>query len=179
MKAIKIREAAEADLPAVLALYGHPEIDGCDLLTVDEARQVFRRFRSYPNYRLFVACDEKKVIGTFALLIIDNLAHHGALSGLVEDVVVSADCQYQGIGKRMMRFAIDECRRAGCYKMALSSSMKRAAAHRFYESLGFEKHGFSFLIKTKEANQAPEPTTTAVTPRADARVAPAAVVAHL
>jgi len=28
-------------------------------------------------------------------------------------------------------------------------------------------------------NQAPEPTPTAVTPRADARVAPAAVAAHL
>ena len=33
-------------------------------------------------------------------------------------------------------------------------------------------------VKT-EPNQAPEPTTTAVTPRADARVAPAAVAAHL
>jgi len=31
----------------------------------------------------------------------------------------------------------------------------------------------------KEPNQAPEPTTTAVTPRADARVAPVAVAAHL
>ena len=33
--------------------------------------------------------------------------------------------------------------------------------------------------QTTEANQALEPTTTAVTPRADARVAPAAVAAHL
>jgi hypothetical protein len=32
---------------------------------------------------------------------------------------------------------------------------------------------------TKRPNQAPEPTTTLVTPRADARVAPSAVVAHL
>ena len=31
----------------------------------------------------------------------------------------------------------------------------------------------------KKPNQAPEPTTTAVTIRADARLAPAAVVAHL
>ena len=150
-RTIQLREAAEADLPAVLALYGHPEIDGCDLLTVDEASQKFRRFRSYPNYRLFVACEGRKVVGTFTLLIIDNLAHRGAPSGVVEDVVVSVDCQHQGIGKKMMRFALDECRRAGCYKMALSSNLKREAAHRFYESLGFEKHGFSFLIKTKEA----------------------------
>jgi hypothetical protein len=34
-------------------------------------------------------------------------------------------------------------------------------------------------LKRKEPNQTPEPTPTSVTPRADARVAPAAVVAHL
>jgi len=40
--------------------------------------------------------------------------------------------------------------------------------------------GLSFEgILITGANQAPEPTTTAVTPRADARVAPAAVAAHL
>jgi hypothetical protein len=35
------------------------------------------------------------------------------------------------------------------------------------------------LVMKSEANQALEPTTTAVTPRAGARVAPSAVVAHL
>jgi len=34
-------------------------------------------------------------------------------------------------------------------------------------------------VEKEKPNQPPEPTTTAVTPRADARVAPAAVVAHL
>jgi predicted GNAT family acetyltransferase len=38
-------------------------------------------------------------------------------------------------------------REAGCYKMALSSNVKRAAAHAFYESLGFERHGYSFVIR--------------------------------
>ena len=36
---------------------------------------------------------------------------------------------------------------AGCYKMALSSNLKREAAHRFYDSLGFGRHGYSFLIE--------------------------------
>ena len=31
-----------------------------------------------------------KVVGTFALLIMDNLAHCGTTSGIVEDVVVTA-----------------------------------------------------------------------------------------
>jgi len=39
------------------------------------------------------------------------------------------------------------CRSAGCYKLALSSNLKRAGAHRFYDSLGFERHGFSFVTR--------------------------------
>jgi len=35
----------------------------------------------------------------------------------------------------MMEHAIAECRKAGCYKLALSSNVKREGAHRFYESL--------------------------------------------
>ena len=43
----------------------------------------------------------------------------------------------QGIGRAMMAHALEECRKAGCYKLALSSNVQRANAHRFYESLGF------------------------------------------
>jgi hypothetical protein len=53
-----------------------------------------------------------------------------------------------------------------------SSSLKQIA---FFDATG----GTSFKMKTTEPNQALEPTTTAVTDRAGARSAPAAVVAHL
>jgi GNAT superfamily N-acetyltransferase len=46
----------------------------------------------------------------------------------------------------MMQYAIQLCRRAGCYKVTLSSNLKRKSAHEFYESLGFQRHGYSFLI---------------------------------
>jgi len=53
----------------------------------------------------------------------------------------------QGIGTAMMQFAMEECRKAGCYKLSLSSNLQREAAHRFYEGLGFKKHGFSFVVE--------------------------------
>jgi hypothetical protein len=31
-------------------------------------------------------------------------------------------------------------------KLALSSNFKRNAAHAFYDSLGFQRHGYSFLV---------------------------------
>jgi len=45
----------------------------------------------------------------------------------------------------MIRFALQRCREADCYKLALSSNLKRAGAHAFYESLGFVKQGYSFV----------------------------------
>lgn len=144
---LSIREATEADLPGVLALYAQPDIDAGDVLTPDDAREIFARFRLYPDYRLYVVTEGNEIVGSFALLIMDNLGHLGAPSGLVEDVVVQPNRQGQGIGKQMMAFAIERCSERGCYKLALSSNLKRRRAHEFYESLGFEKHGYSFRIQ--------------------------------
>ena len=39
-----------------------------------------------------------------------------------------------------------ECRARGCYKTSLSANLKREHAHAFYESLDFERHGYSFRV---------------------------------
>jgi GNAT superfamily N-acetyltransferase len=100
-----------------------------------------------PNYKLFVAKYEGAIVGTFALAIMDNLAHLGKSSGLVEDVVVAKEMRSKGIGKKMMEYALDICKENNCYKMCLSSNLIRKRAHSFYENLGFKKHGYSFLIE--------------------------------
>lgn len=141
---LTLREAEEADLPALLALYAQPDMDGETELTEAEALVIFRRMKTYPDYHVYVAVLDRTIVGTYALAVMDNLAHRGARSGLIEDVVVSDKRQGQGIGRQMVRDALNRCREAGCYKAALSSNLKRERAHRFYESLGFEKHGYSF-----------------------------------
>ena len=145
---ITLREARAEDLPAVLELYAQPGMDDGRVLTEEQALALFAEFARYPSYRLFVACDERDgcVVGSYALLIMHNLAHRGTPSAIAEDVVVAPDRQGQGIGRRMMAHAVEQARQAGCYKLALSSNRKREAAHAFYESLGFERHGFSFRM---------------------------------
>jgi len=80
-------------------------------------------------------------------VILDNMAKRGLKSGVVEDVAVHPEHQGQGIGRAMMQHALDQCRLAACYKMTLSSNLKREGAHLFYDSLGFTKHGYSFQIE--------------------------------
>ncbi len=141
---VQIREAAERDLPCIIALYDQPDMDRGRVIPLERAREIFSRMESYPDYRVYVAVLDGKIVGTFELLIMDNLAHMGAPSGIVEDVVVARDFQGKGIGRQMMEFAIERCREKGCYKAVLSSNLKRESAHKFYRSLGFEKHGYSF-----------------------------------
>jgi GNAT superfamily N-acetyltransferase len=124
-----------------------------EILPLEKAEEIFCKMKSYPDYRVYVAVHQGEVVGTFALLIMDNLAHMGAPSGVVEDVVVKKGLHGQGIGKQMMRFALDLCSKKGCYKMALSSNLKRKRAHRFYESLGFVKHGYSFLTDCRNKTE--------------------------
>ena len=141
-----IREATKADLPGVLAVYGQPELDAGKLLTLEQSEKIFGVFQQYPFYRLYVAIAEDRIVGTFALLIMDNLAHLGKKSAVVEDVGVLPEFQGQGVGKVMMQFAMEEAKAHRCYKLVLSSNAKRERAHEFYDSLGFDRHGYSFRI---------------------------------
>lgn len=143
---IVIREATEADLPSILALYAQPGMDDGQVLALGRAQEILARMDRYPHYKLYIALVGQEAVGTFTLLIMDNLAHMGATSGVVEDVVVRHDCRRRGIGAKIVKRAIDLCRTQGCYKVALSSNEKREAAHAFYESLGFRRHGYSFVI---------------------------------
>ena len=149
-----IREANENDLPALVDLYQQLG-DAGPGITLDRARQIFARIRKYPSYRIFLATDEGRICGTFALLIFDALGYRAAPVGVVEDVVVDEKYRGRGTGKAMMEFALERCREAGCYKMMLSSNVNREDAHRFYQSLGFEKHGYSFQVRAQNVAKMP------------------------
>jgi GNAT superfamily N-acetyltransferase len=143
---ISIFECDEKDIPFVLELYRNSLDKEKPVLTAENAIPIWKKMSQYPDYNIFIAKYGEIIVGTFALLIMDNLAHFGTPSAIIEDVAVNEKYQNQGIGKKMMEYAIKLAKKKGCYKMVLSSNLKRIEAHRFYEHLGFEKHGFSFAI---------------------------------
>ena len=150
MSDIFCREASTADLPAVLRLYAQPDLDDGKTLPLDQAEQVFDLMKCYPDYKVYVGIIDTTIVGTFALLIMHNLAHFGDPSAVIEDVAVDPTWQQKGIGKAMMRYALKMAADKGCYKAVLSSNLKRQRAHEFYEELGFERHGYSFWVNPKQ-----------------------------
>ena len=149
---LAIRPGTLDDLPQVLDIYNYSGLEHGAVLTLTDIETWFAQIQQYPSYTLWVACMAERIVGTFALLIMDNLVHLGSPSGIVEAVGVAPDLQGQGIGRQMMEVAMTQCCSAGCYKLTISTNLRRKTAHTFYESLGFEKHGYSYRIAISPGN---------------------------
>ena len=143
---LTIRIAGAADVACLLALYKLLEVATEPAVPLEPALARFRELESNPRHRLYVAELGASIVGTFALIFIPGLSHSARDSCVVEDVVVASEQQGAGIGKQMMRFAMAACVARHCYKLVLSSHVRRERAHRFYEGLGFRKHGYSYLL---------------------------------
>ncbi len=140
------REASKEDLADILRLYAQPDFDDGKILSISEAERLFERMAHYPDYKIYVAFCEEQIVGTFALLVMDNLGHLGTPSAIIEDVAVEPRWQGYGVGKMMIQHALELCREKGCYKAVFSSNLKRERAQAFYEALGFERHGYSYRV---------------------------------
>jgi ribosomal protein S18 acetylase RimI-like enzyme len=134
----------------VLRLYAQPDLDNGKVLPLAQAERIFNLMDRYPDYKVYVSIIDKNIVGTFALLIMHNLAHLGDPSAIIEDVAVDPEWQGRGVGKMMMRCALKMAAAKGCYKAMLSSNLKRERAHAFYEALGFERHGYSYRINPQQ-----------------------------
>jgi len=69
------------------------------------------------------------------------------LSSKIYPIISIFPPKYLSALQEMMQFAIATCREKSCYKVCLSSNLKRENAHQFYEGIGFRKHGYSFLTE--------------------------------
>ncbi len=147
MDELSFRKATQNDLPMLLELYTVFDHADAPTLGLVAAEKNFARIQACPNYTVYLAERAGEIVGTFTLLLMDNLAHQGKPAGVVENVVAQPAMQGQGIGAAMMKYAMQLCADAGCYKLVLSSNVNNERAHKFYESLGFEKYGYSFRVE--------------------------------
>jgi GNAT superfamily N-acetyltransferase len=68
--------------------------------------------------------------------------------GQVEGVRVAAEERGTGVGRVMLEWAVEECRKRGCGVVQLTSDERRSDAHKFYEALGFRPThlGYKLLL---------------------------------
>jgi N-acetylglutamate synthase-like GNAT family acetyltransferase len=136
-----IRRASEADLPRIVELLSQLSLDDgrdspADPLP-ESYRTALREIQADPRQQLLVAEAEGRLVATATLGIVPNLSYRGKPWAFVESIVVDDWARGRGYGEALVRYAIQEARRAGCYKVSLTSNKRRSEAHRFYEKLGF------------------------------------------
>ncbi|BAY66459.1 putative acetyltransferase [Calothrix brevissima NIES-22] len=140
---IDTRIAKSEDLPLLNQLYA--DMDGQPLIPKDDLEKIFAEITQIPNYHIYIAYLNEQTVGTFSLLYAPTMMHHGYHKfAVLDSVTVISSMRGQGIGSQMVKAALKLSAEAGCYKMMLSSNLKRDRAHQFYKSLGFEQHGWSF-----------------------------------
>lgn len=143
---IHIQAATEANTADLLALYA--DMNDQPPLPEETWQRLWSEMQAVPHYTVYLAWDGEKPVGTFSLLYVTTPMHRDLHRyAIVDAVTVQSDRRGQGIGTAMMRWALEKAAADGCYKVMLSSNLKRHRAHQFYESLGFEQHGWSFQVQ--------------------------------
>ncbi len=137
-----IRPARTEDLPVLVAMYQDLSLEGESReepsQPLPEAYgQAFQQIEADHRQHLLVAQAGGRIMATLALIIVPNLTYVGRPWAAIDNVVVARDERGKGYGEALMRHAAEEARRAGCYKVSLTSNKHRSDAHRFYERLGF------------------------------------------
>jgi GNAT superfamily N-acetyltransferase len=137
--------ATEGDLDALHLLYSQLG-SGSKALERERLAEAFRSVSANGLATVWLVQRDRVVIGTFILMILPALGDRCRPLAVVEDVVVDEGARGGGVGRAMMEFVMARAREADCYKLMLSSNLRRTEAHAFYESLGFARHGYSFQV---------------------------------
>ena len=134
------RRIAAAELPDLLGLYAilHPDDPVVDS-NAPEVRQLWQKILSDPALRYYVTEQNGKLVATCTLTIIPNLTRGLRPFGVIENVVTDPAYRKCGFATHVLRCAVDDAWRNGCYKVMLESGSKEEATLRFYEKAGFAR----------------------------------------
>ena len=153
MKEIFFRRAILDDLPFIVRLLADDDLgsqrERYEDPLPESYMKAFEHIDSDPNHELIVADLDGMVIGTLQLMFLPSISYQGGLRAQVESVRVDVGQRGNGIGSKMMRWAIERAKEQGAHIMQLTSHTSRADAHRFYERLGFKGSHLGMKLNLK------------------------------
>lgn len=133
------RRARREDVPAIVAMLADDHLGAGREGDPGDERYLaaFEHIDANPRDELIVAEQDGKVVGTMQLTYLAGLSRLGAERCQIEAVRVAAATRGQGLGGKMITWAVDRARARGCAMVQLTSDRSRPEAHRFYDTLGF------------------------------------------
>ena len=104
-------------------------------LDKNKANEILKKIKQNSNHIIYVAIDNKKIVGSTTLLIEQKFIHDGGLVGHIEDVVVRKDYEGKGIGIKLVTSMLERAKEKNCYKTILDC---KDDVKQFYERIGFK-----------------------------------------
>jgi len=146
-----LRDATQADLPAILAIYNDAVQNTTaiwNLETVDLAnRRAWFDARAGQNYPILVAGEPGEVLGSASYG--DWRAFDGYRHTVEHSVYVDKDCRGAGIGEKLMRALIERASAGNVHVMIAGIEAENTASIRLHEKLGFRVAGTFFEVGIK------------------------------
>ena len=150
----RLRRATHADLTPIVRMFAADPLSadrGAETGTaasLEPYRKAYEAIAADPAHLLLVAVDgQNDIAGTMQLTLLPCLAAGGATRLQIEAVHVRSDLQSKALGAAMLAWAMAAGRREGAGLAQLQSNSRRAAAHRFYQRLGFQPSHVGFKYR--------------------------------
>ena len=137
---IAIRAAEINDAAALAQLM-------CELgyeTTTAEMLQRLESILSDARYRTFIAELDNQIAGMIGTLTLPSYEHNDA-GGRILALVIFNRARRRGIGRALIATAEKDFVQRGIRRVALDTRLTRDDAHKFYESLGYERNGWRFV----------------------------------
>ena len=96
------------------------------------------------RYRTFVAVRDGNVCGMIGTLTCPSYEHNDP-GGRILALATLGTMRRRGIGRALIATAEEDFARRGIRRVALNTRLAREDAHKFYESLGYERNGWRFV----------------------------------
>ena len=137
---VTFRDAAAADLPAVVALLADDDLGaGREDLGPPLPPAYGAGFAAMTarGGRIILAIEDATIVGCLQLDLLPGVSQRGMTRAQVEGVRVARHRRGAGVGAALMHEAVGRAREAGARSMQLTTNLSRTGAQRFYERLGF------------------------------------------
>jgi|Deesub1362B_J571_1020462.scaffolds.fasta_scaffold00355_17 ribosomal-protein-alanine N-acetyltransferase len=138
-QAVQIREMEVSDLKQVLRIE-------CNSFSIPWSESCFLSELNNPHSILLVATrEDREVLGYIC-------ASHVAEVAEIKDIAVREDIRRRGIGKALLKSALERLKTLGCKEVFLEVRVSNIAARRLYEAMGFKMVGLrrQYYVRPEE-----------------------------
>ena len=112
--------------------------------TESEMQMRMERIAADERYRTFVAVRDGKVCGMIGTIMSLSYEHNDP-GGRILALATLSTMRRCGIGRALVATAEKDFAQRGIRRVALNTRLAREDAHKFYESLGYERNGWRFV----------------------------------